>query len=292
MRPRYSEVSRVALPAKALAQRFALLLLLGAAAVLLVIGKTHNDAVGRMRTAAMDVVAPVLDVATRPVEATAAAVDEIRHFLGTYDENVKLRESVVRLQQWQEIARRLERENSVLRSQLNLVPMPQPTYVSARVVADGGGPFVKTLLVNAGVRDGVHRGQPAVTSAGLTGRVVEVGRHSSRLLLLTDLNSRVPVIVESSRYRGVLAGDNSVQPRLIFLPTNAKVNVGDRIVTSGHGGVFPPGLAVGVVSSVGDGNIRIEPFVDFGRIEYVSILRYELPHLVDFKDAEAGAGGD
>jgi rod shape-determining protein MreC len=122
--------------------------------------------------------------------------------------------------------------------------------------------------------------------------VVEVGRNSSRLLLLTDLNSRVPVIVEASRYRGVLAGDNSDQPKLIFLPTNAKVNVGDRIVTSGHGGVFPPGLAVGVVSSIGDGNIRIEPLVDFSRIEYVSILRYELPHLVDFESGEGKLGGE
>ena len=101
-------------------------------------------------------------------------------------------------------------------------------------------------------------------------------------MLLTDLNSRVPVIVESSRYRAVLAGDNSDRPRLIFLPTNAKVGIGDRIVTSGHGGMFPPGLAVGIVSAVSDGEILIEPFVDFGRVEFVSILRYELPHLIDF----------
>lgn len=270
------------MPAKALAQRFALLLLLGAAAVLLVIGKTHNDSMSRMRAATMDAIAPALDVLSRPVDATASAIAEVEHFVDTYDENRRLRENVTRLQQWQEIARRLERENATLREQLNLVPNPNPTYVSGRVIADRGGPFVRTLLVNAGRSDGVHRGQPAVTSAGLAGRIVEVGNSSARLLLLTDLNSRVPVIVESSRYRAVLAGDNSDRARLIFLPTNAKVGIGDRIVTSGHGGMFPPGLAVGIVSAVSDGEILVEPFVDFARVEFVSILRYELPHLVDF----------
>ncbi|HZD26286.1 MAG TPA: rod shape-determining protein MreC [Alphaproteobacteria bacterium] len=283
-------MTRVAAPARALAQRFALLLLLIAAASLLVLGKTRQDAISHLRTLAIDTLAPVLDAASRPVDATRQGIAEVRHFLFTYQENRRLREDISRLAQWQQIARKLEQENDLLRAKLNVVPAPRLSYISARVIADSGGPFVKTLLVNAGRNDGVKRGQAVVTAAGLAGRVVEVGRSAARLLLLTDLNSRVPVVVESSRYRGILAGDNSGRPRLIFLPASAKVGAGDRIVTSGHGGVFPPGLPVGTVSSVIDGKIRVEPFVDWDRIEYVSILRYDLPGLDALGATEAKRG--
>jgi rod shape-determining protein MreC len=142
---------------------------------------------------------------------------------------------------------------------------------------------VKTLLVNAGQREGVKKGQAVVTGDGLAGRIVEIGSKSARVLLLTDLNSRVPVIVETSRYRGILAGDNTDRPRLIFLPANAKTSNGQRVVTSGHGGVFPPGLPIGTISAVGDGDIRIQPFADWERVEYLSVLLYEIPQLDEFR---------
>jgi len=272
----------MALPARALAQRFAVLMLIAAAIVLLLIGKTDNQAISRLRVLAMDAVAPVLEVLSRPVEAGSQVVEEVRRFWFTYQENADLRQRLERLTQWQEIARHLERENAVLKAQLNFAPATQPSFVSARVLSDSGGQFVRTMLINAGQRDGVRNGQAVVISGGLVGRVVEAGQRSARLLLLTDLNSRVPVVLESTRYRGILAGDNSGQPKLIYLPGSAKVAAGDRITTSGHGGVFPPGLPVGVVASVAEGDIRVQPFVDWERIEFVSVLRYELPHFREF----------
>jgi rod shape-determining protein MreC len=138
---------------------------------------------------------------------------------------------------------------------------------------------VRTALLNAGRRDGVEKGQSAVTGAGLAGRVIETGERSSRLLLLTDLNSRVPVTLEASRWRGILAGDNTARPRLLFLPNSAEVAVGDRVVSSGDGGVAPPGLPIGVVAQIAEGEIRVQPFVDWDRLEYLSVVRFELPRL-------------
>ena len=92
------------------------------------------------------------------------------------------------------------------------------------------------------------------------------------MLLISDLNSRIPVVAEKSRVRAILAGDNSGQPKLAFLPPNAKLEVGDRIVTSGHGGVFPAGLPVGQIAGISDGLIRVQPFADFDRLEYVRII--------------------
>lgn len=262
-----------------MAQRFALVLLIAAAVSLLVLGKTHSDAVARMRMTAIDVIAPVLDVLSRPVEAAREVVARVQNAWYVFEENDKLRIQQQHLIHWQTIARRLEQENAHLRAQLNLVSELRPHFVSARVIGDSGGSFVQTRLINAGETKGVLKGQAAVNGVGLAGRVVETGHRSARLLLLTDLNSRVPVVVQSSRFRAVLAGDNSARPKLIFLPNNAKVSPGERIVTSGHGGVFPPGIPVGMVASVSEGEVRVQPFVDWDRLEYVSVLRYQLPRL-------------
>jgi rod shape-determining protein MreC len=114
----------------------------------------------------------------------------------------------------------------------------------------------------------------AVNERGLVGRVIEVGRRSARILLLTDFNSRVPVMVEPSRDQAVLAGDNSRAPGLVFLPINPRLSVGDRVVTSGRGGVLPPGLAVGVVSVIADGKVAVTPLVDWDRLSHLRLLEY------------------
>jgi rod shape-determining protein MreC len=157
---------------------------------------------------------------------------------------------------------------------LDYKPDPRAKYIAARVIGDSGGAFVRSMLINAGGRDGLVKGQAAMTGQGLAGRVIAVGLRSARILLITDINSRVPVIVQSSRDRAILAGDNSRLPRLAFLPSNASVNSGDIIVTSGHGGIFPAGLPVGRASRSDDGTVRVNPFVQFEKLEFVRVIDY------------------
>ena len=257
-----------------MAQRFGFVLLMATAAGMLILGNTHGEIIRQMRVMAMEAVAPLLEVMSTPVLSARRAFTELEFFWNTNLENRVLRQQVERLTKWQMIARNLEKENSNLRALLNPAYDPAPIFISARVISDGGGLFVQSALLNAGRHEGGERGQAATTGLGLVGRVVEVGQKSSRLLLITDLNSRVPVLLEHSRHRAVLAGDNSTQPRLTFLPANAEVNPGDRVITSGHAGVFPAGLSVGIISSVSEDKARVQPFVDWGRLEYVTILRY------------------
>jgi len=115
-----------------------------------------------------------------------------------------------------------------------------------------------------------------VTGEGLVGRVSEVGSRAARVLLVTDLNSRVPVIVEGPQQRALLTGDNSERPCLRYLDAGAEIKVGDRVVTSGQGGVFPPGLPVGVVASLDREAPRVEPYVELSRVEYLRIVDYGL----------------
>jgi rod shape-determining protein MreC len=155
---------------------------------------------------------------------------------------------------------------------INLAPSATPILRSEPVIGQPGGIYVRSVLVGGGAHDGLAKGQAAMVGPGLAGRLTEVGRWSARVLLITDLNSRIPVILEGTRTHAILAGDNSTRPYLLYLPKAAQVNVGDRVVTAGHDGVFPTGLAVGRVAGVENGEIRIEPIADLERLEYVEIV--------------------
>lgn len=253
---------------------FPILVLLSLTAILL--GKADQVMFESLRISAADAVAPVLDGLSRPLAATAGLADRVRDTFAVYQENARLRDENEKLLRWQQTAQQLASENGELRDLLKLAPEPPSTYVTARVIANSGGAYVRSVLVNAGGADGVARGQAAVTGEGLVGRVAEVGSRAARILLVTDLNSRVPVIVEGPRERAVLAGDNSARPALRYLEAKSAVQIGDRVVTSGEGGVFPPGLPVGLVAAIEQGVPRVEPFVGMSDIIYLRIVDYGL----------------
>jgi rod shape-determining protein MreC len=273
---RPGSVLRIAAPLKLLAQRFTFLGLVALSVGLMVLGKAETPLVEEARTAVADAFVPILDALSRPVATVAEFGNKVSAMMNVYSENQRLREENARLLRWETLARSLQSENSGLRDLLRLAPEAPVSYVTARVVADATGMFVRTVLVTAGAREGVAKGQTAVTGEGLVGRVGEVGERSARILLLTDLNSEVPVVIENSRARAILAGDNSDQPKLLYLTADARPQVGDRVVTSGHGGVFPPGLPVGVISAVGDNNVRVKPYVEFHRLDFVRLVDYGL----------------
>lgn len=281
MAKRPESIQRVTAPLRALAQRFAFLFLLLAAATVLMVGKADPKIFDRARMWVTDASAPVLEALSRPLATGAAIVDEAQSLINLREENATLRRDNARLLQWQAAARQLEAENKRLRELLNFVPSPSTNYISARVIADTGGSFVRTMLVNAGKRDGVRTGLPVVVGEGLIGRVVETGERAARVLLVNDLNSRIPVAVGPDRERAMLAGDNSSQPKIIYLPSNANIQPGAQVVTSGQGGVFPPGLPVGVVSTTGANGTRVETFIAPDELEYVRILDFGLGGILD-----------
>jgi rod shape-determining protein MreC len=267
-------VTRLAVPLKALVQRFAVLFLVLTAFALMLLSKAETVMVDRAAATISDIAAPIMDVLSRPAASLNDAIAAARNLAYLRTENRRLKQENARLRTWQEAAQRLAVQNGALQALLDFKPDPQSRYVSARVVGDSGGAFVRSMLLNAGKRDGVAKGQAVVTGDGLVGRIVSAGQWSSRLLLITDINSRVPVIVESARDRAILAGDNTNLPKLVFLPGNTVLKPGDRVVTSGDGGVFPPGLPVGRVASVGDGGIRVQPFVRLDSLEFVRTVDY------------------
>ena len=139
------------------------------------------------------------------------------------------------------------RRTAGCKANLHWVPDPAPTYITARVVADAGGVYARAVLLSVGPNHGIRKGEIALDERGLVGRVTEVGTRSARVLLLTDLNSRIPVILESSRARAIMVGTNGARPRLLYWPEGALPQEGERVVTSAEANAFPANLPVGVV---------------------------------------------
>jgi rod shape-determining protein MreC len=185
---------RISPARRAAIERMSLTLLVIISAVMIIIAKADQVAFQSVRNSVMDAAAPALDMLSRPAAALDAAADRVRGLITVYRENIRLAEENERLLGWQQVAMRLSAENAELRDVAKLVPEPGTSFVTARVIADSGGAYARSVMVNAGRDNGVARGQAAMTAEGLVGRVAEVGNRAARVLLITDLNSRVPVV--------------------------------------------------------------------------------------------------
>lgn len=261
---------------KSVAQRFSFVTLLVTAVAVMMVGKFDAVFVESVRIRVTDAVAPILNAFARPAATAAEMIEEFQNLADLRETNERLRAENAALHQYQQAAFRLEAENLSLRSLLNYRPDVAHSVITARVIADNSGAFVRSLVINYGNEQGIRDGQAAIGGQGLIGRIVQTGSRSARILLVTDLNARIPIVVEGLRHRGILAGDNTPQPRLLHLPADSVVEVGDRISTSGHGGMFPPGIAVGVVASIEDGAIRVQPVEDPSRVEFARIFDFDL----------------
>ncbi|MEQ8747722.1 rod shape-determining protein MreC [Pyruvatibacter sp.] len=281
--------NRVKLPFRVSSHRLSLVLALTFASVLLV-GRAESYLVDQTRQVITDLSAPLLEVTSRPVAAVRNFIASTDEYAYVFEENARLRAENEELKVWREQARALERRVARFEALLDVAVEPSIEYATGNIIGDSGGPFVHAFIVNVPAADGVEPGQAVVDDEGLIGRVVSTGATASRVLLLTDLNSRVPVRVEPSGYRAIAVGDNSRFPRIDFLPPEAALSPGDRIVTSGHGGLMPPGLPVGIVVLASDGSPRLQTNSEFDRTSAVRVLKYEFPtRVVADTDEEAAA---
>lgn len=227
----------------------------------------------RMRIALIDRVVPSLDWAFVPVAQVGQMIGGFQSYARIYQQNQELRRELQKMQAWKEAAVQLEQENSKLLA-LNKVRIdPALTSVTGMVLVDSGSAFRQSVLLNVGTDDGIVEGWATMDGLGLVGRISGVGKRTSRVVLLTDPSSRIPVTIQPSGERALLTGDNTPLPFLDFIETPDNVRPGDRVVTSGDGGVFPPGLLAGQVVQSSDGRLRLRMAADYGRLEFLRVLR-------------------
>ena len=224
------------------------------------------------RTRTTDLFAPLLAALNQPFYKASEYVRAASGIAELQAENIRLRQENTRLRDWYQTALSLQSENENLQQLLNIKLPPQHNYVTAPVIADSGNAFAKSLLVMAGTQDGVEAGQAVLAGDGLIGRVIESGRKTARILLLNDINSRIPVLVQGTNQRAIMAGNNDDRPELLHLPPEIEIETGARVVTSGHGGLFPYGLPVGEIVRNEDGALRVRPYALTERVHMVRVV--------------------
>jgi rod shape-determining protein MreC len=220
--------------------------------------------------------APIYAAVSQPVNAVEEAIEEVRSLATLRSDNAQLREENERLRRWHAAALGLETENALLRRQLGFMPEGAPNFHAARVVADGGGTYARAVLLATPPQHAIRKGQVALDERGFVGRVTEVGSRSARVLLATDMNSRVPVTLEGSRARAVMAGTNGARPRLAHWPEGVIPQEGERVVTSAQANAFPAGLPVGVVRRNAQGSLEVELFARLDNLEMVRLFDFGL----------------
>ena len=197
-----------------------------------------------------------------------------------YIDNRELREENKQMLILQNKVRTLETENQLLSRLLNYVPPAEASFISAKIIAESNDSFTHMLLVYVG-DEPVRKGQVVLGEESVIGRIDAVSGKYAKIILVTDMNSKIPVVSERTRARGILSGNNTAYPSLIFTRSTADIQEGDVIITSGVGGMFPAGLPIGFVSSIKGGDIRVETMADISRIEYVRIVDYGLSSNAD-----------
>ncbi|MBX7146848.1 MAG: rod shape-determining protein MreC [Alphaproteobacteria bacterium] len=260
-------------------QRFIFAFMVIASIILMLLGKNDNILIERMKISVDATLAPVFTVLLYPIRTIEDFVLTIQEIGNLRQEVTRLRAEQAQLLQWQAVARQLEAENTSLRNLTHMPAEPAISFATGRVIGNYTGSFSHNVLVNIGEQQNISKGQIALTGDGLAGRVLEVSSHTSRVVLITDSSSRIPVINERTREKAILVGDNSDLPKIIYIQPDSFPQIGDRIVTSGDGGVFLPGMQIGIVTQLVGSGALVQPFVDLDRLEYLRLIRYNIPGL-------------
>lgn len=240
---------------------------------LFLLWRIDSPRVERFRANLVDRVMPSFDWALRPVTAATSMFSDFQSYQRIYEQNQELRRELQQMKAWKEAALQLEQKNARLLDLNNVRLDPLLTYVTGVVIADSGSPFRQSVLVNVGERDGIKDGWATMDGIGIVGRISGVGRNTARVILLTDSNSRIPVAIQPTGQRSLLTGDNTAAPPLELLENPELIRPGDRVVSSGDGGVFPAGLLVGQVALGTDGRLRVRLAADYERLEFLRVLR-------------------
>lgn len=235
----------------------------------------------KARESVMDAAAPVLEALSRPLAFLQHRIGDVRDYFNVLETNQALRKENADLRLWMQEAMRLRAELKAYDRLQDFAADLDVTPIDAFVIGESNDAFYRSMLVNAGAGDGVRRGMAVVDENGLIGRIVEVGKRSSRILLLTSVQSGVPVYVEETGLEGILKGNNGPRPVIDFAASTAPIEFksGQRIVTSGAGGALPRGVAVGelVVGKGKTPGATVKLFANYAKARIVRVVNYEFP---------------
>jgi rod shape-determining protein MreC len=254
--------------------------LIASSFLLFVLTSWNIENLNSLRGGLSNVFMPALNIVTAPIQSAANKVSEISGLAHLGAENAALKLENQRLTAWYQVAQQLKSDNESLRQLMSAELPERYDFITARTITDNKRTYVRSLLISAGADEGAEKGQAVIGRHGVIGRVIETADHASRVLLLNDVNARLPVIVGAQQTPSIVAGDNGSVLKLIHTPRELEINSGDVVLTSGHGGLIPAGLPVGQIQINAEGTPYIDVSYGFENIEYVRIVnKYTDPAL-------------
>ncbi|MEZ8006586.1 MAG: rod shape-determining protein MreC [Amylibacter sp.] len=241
---------------------------------LFLLWRIDNPRAENIRMKVIDQIVPNMDWAMAPVTKVTKMFQNIQNYERLYSQNQELRNELQSMRSWREAALQLEQENAHLLD-LNKVKLnPKYNFISGKVLIDSGSNFRQSAIINLGNNDGIVEGWATMDGLGLVGRITGVGSETSRVLFLTDTSSNIPVLIKPSNQRAILSGDNSLQPALLFIENTQQIQPGDRVVTSGDGGVFPSDLLIGQVSLNNSNQFQTQLAANLYNLSFLRVIRH------------------
>jgi rod shape-determining protein MreC len=252
-------------------QRFSLLVLVILSISLLLLESIEAKPLNYLRSIVKDTIYRSSLIVSGPSKGFTYVVQKAKDHTNLYNNLNQLKQENDQLRNKISKEDFLKLENTQLRKLIDEQVDSSDNLVSARVMLDKQSPYLNSFIINSGLNKKIKKGLAVKDGNNFIGRIVDVNFFSSRVLLITDLNSKIPVIIEPSAAHAILSGQGSDLPNLQYLPENNKVKEGDKIYTSGKEGIFSPGIPIGKVKQK-DGNLNVEPFSDLDQITFVNIV--------------------
>ncbi|HZQ41596.1 MAG TPA: rod shape-determining protein MreC, partial [Rhizomicrobium sp.] len=253
-----------------------LVIVLALAVALVLLGRAQANLFDRARTAIIDRLEPMLVVVHAPVVQFDRWIGSINELFEVYRENLTLKDENARLKQWRNVAVVMQDRVKRYQALLHAVPDPDIHSVLSQVIGRANRPFLQTMILNAGAAGNVKPGEAVVDARGMIGRIYLTGQHTSWVILLTDLNSRIPVTVAPGNHPAMMVGDNTAMPTLDTMSQTVTLHAGDQVISSGDGGLLPPGLPIGTVVAQ-NGQYRVALLADAASAQDVEILAFSKP---------------
>ena len=265
---------RSALLQRGARQKFSLFVLILISAIIFALDTTQIKPVKILRSLINDGVYRISAISSSPIKFTSASKDFFINHIFLYQENEKLKTEIAELKKMKLNNSYLRAQNKQLNEIVELDKEMAYRTVSAKIMLDKNSPYLNSVIINKGINSDIKLGMPVLSKGHLVGRIVEVNFVSSRILLLNDLNSKIPVVISPNGDQGILSGVGEANPILDYLPENFNSSGESLVYTSGKDGILVPGISIGRAFNE-DGRVIVKLFTDPSQIFLVNVVLEE-----------------
>ncbi len=256
---------------KGVKQKFSLLALIIASIILLSLEAINSKSLNFVRSAIKDVIYRTSFIASIPGNSITSVSTKVQNYFEVYEQYEIAKSKLQQLENQKNQINYLKIENDKLKKVIDDTDVYNYEFITTKVLVDKKSPFLKSVILNKGFNSGLKKGMPVLDGSYFIGRITEANYLSSRVLLISDLNSKIPVLIEPMGYRAIMSGNGEKPALLEFLPKNHQLEVGNLVYTSGTDGIFFPGIPIGRVELI-EKKFHTKFFSDLSQLYLVNVI--------------------